>query len=309
VVGPGLGTRVIFNWLLIGYGLPALAFGYAARLMRRAGGEDTPVRIAQSLAILLTGFLVFFEIRHALNGGDIYAERSDLIEQGLLTVSSFGFAAVLTRLDRRSRSVVFRAASYGFGLLSFAATAIGLGGVENPLFTGDPVIGGRLFNALLLGYAMPALAAFALARLAQGVRPDWYVICARIATIALVFAYISLEVRRIFQGPGLAAWHHTGEGEWYTYSAVWLVFGLVLLGWGLWRGSREARLASGVFIILTVLKVFLFDLAGLEGLLRALSFIGLGLALIGIGLVYQKLVFGRRRPPEAAPVIPGGTPT
>jgi uncharacterized membrane protein len=31
-----------------------------------------------------------------------------------------------------------------------------------------------------------------------------------------------------------------------------------------------------------------------EGILRATSFIGLGLALIGIGLAYQKLVFLKR---------------
>ncbi len=36
---------------------------------------------------------------------------------------------------------------------------------------------------------------------------------------------------------------------------------------------------------------------GLEGVLRALSFIGLGVALIAIGLVYQKLVFARPAPP------------
>ena len=42
-----------------------------------------------------------------------------------------------------------------------------------------------------------------------------------------------------------------------------------------------------------VLKVFLYDLAQLEGILRALSFIGLGGVLISIGLVYQKLIFRR----------------
>ena len=40
--------------------------------------------------------------------------------------------------------------------------------------------------------------------------------------------------------------------------------------------------------------MFLLDLAGLQGVLRALSFLGLGVALIGIGLVYQKLIFARR---------------
>ena len=49
-------------------------------------------------------------------------------------------------------------------------------------------------------------------------------------------------------------------------------------------------------------EVFLFDMSGLEGAWRALSFIGLGLALVGIGLVYQKFVFVRG--PAAAPPPP-----
>ncbi|HWX14781.1 MAG TPA: DUF2339 domain-containing protein [Methylocella sp.] len=53
------------------------------------------------------------------------------------------------------------------------------------------------------------------------------------------------------------------------------------------------RLASRLFVVAAVLKVFLYDLAQLEGILRALSFIGLGAVLIGIGLAYQKLVFHR----------------
>jgi uncharacterized membrane protein len=42
--------------------------------------------------------------------------------------------------------------------------------------------------------------------------------------------------------------------------------------------------------------VFVVDLSSLEGLMRALSFIGLGLTLIGIALVYQRLLARR---PEA----------
>ena len=44
-------------------------------------------------------------------------------------------------------------------------------------------------------------------------------------------------------------------------------------------------------------------MAGLTGPYRALSFIGLGLVLVGIGLVYQKLVF-RRAPPAAGTAGP-----
>ena len=39
-----------------------------------------------------------------------------------------------------------------------------------------------------------------------------------------------------------------------------------------------------------VAKVFIFDMSELEGVLRALSFIGLGAVLIGIGLFYQRLL-------------------
>jgi uncharacterized membrane protein len=83
---------------------------------------------------------------------------------------------------------------------------------------------------------------------------------------------------------------------------AWLALGLVFLAYGLWRGSKEARLASAALVVLSVVKVFLFDLSGLEGLWRALSFISLGLVLIGIGLVYQRVLFAR---PASEPA-PGG---
>jgi uncharacterized membrane protein len=78
--------------------------------------------------------------------------------------------------------------------------------------------------------------------------------------------------------------------ETYSYSALWLVIGVGVLVVGtLWR-SQALRIASGVLIALTVAKVFLFDMSELEGVLRALSFIGLGAVLIGIGLFYQRLL-------------------
>jgi uncharacterized membrane protein len=40
-------------------------------------------------------------------------------------------------------------------------------------------------------------------------------------------------------------------------------------------------------------------MAGLTGIFRALSFIGLGLVLVGIGYLYQRLLFPPR-PPSAA---------
>jgi uncharacterized membrane protein len=47
----------------------------------------------------------------------------------------------------------------------------------------------------------------------------------------------------------------------------------------------------------TVLKVFLIDMRGLTGIYQGLSFIGLGAVLLGIGWLYQRLLFPRRPPP------------
>ena len=55
--------------------------------------------------------------------------------------------------------------------------------------------------------------------------------------------------------------------------------------------SQPARLASAAVIALTIVKVFLIDMAALTGIFRALSFIGLGAVLVGIGWLYQRLLF------------------
>ncbi len=51
-------------------------------------------------------------------------------------------------------------------------------------------------------------------------------------------------------------------------------------------------------MVLTVLKVFLIDMSDLTGIYRALSFLGLGVVLIGIGWFYQLLLFPRAHEPE-----------
>jgi len=105
--------------------------------------------------------------------------------------------------------------------------------------------------------------------------------------------HLSLEVARAYQGPVLS-FGPVSPAEQYTYSAVWLAFGVVLLLIGIALGSKPARLASAAVLLLTVAKVFFVDMDALTGVWRALSFIGLGLVLVGIGYLYQRLLFPRR---------------
>ena len=59
---------------------------------------------------------------------------------------------------------------------------------------------------------------------------------------------------------------------------------------GISTASKALRLAALALVAMTGAKVFLFDMAGLVGLWRVLSFLGLGLTLIGLGAAYRRFV-------------------
>src|SRR5204862_5231538 len=104
---------------------------------------------------------------------------------------------------------------------------------------------------------------------------------------------------RLYHGPALTS-GETGDAEQYTYSVAWLLFGVVLLGAGVVFNSQRARLASAVVIALTIAKAFLIDMSTLTGVYRALSFMCLGLVLVAIGWLYQRILFSHR----AVPPVP-----
>ncbi|HEU6440930.1 MAG TPA: DUF2339 domain-containing protein [Microvirga sp.] len=289
---------VIFNWLLWGYGVPAVAFWLGSRLLERTG-RDRIVQLTESLAIVFAAFLVFFEIRHALHAGNPLASDFSLVEAGLVATEGLAFAILLTRLDLRRPDPVYRWGSLIFKVASFGLSTVGLLVIENPLLTNDEIAGGILFNSLILAYLLPSLLAGGLAYVERNARPASYAIASAILSLLLHWAYVALEIRRIFQRPRLGFfWRGFTQGEQWSYSVALLVIGIALLAYGIVRDNRFARIASAVYLVIAVLKVFIIDLSNLEGVMRALSFIGLGLVLIGIGFVYQRFLV--RQPGNAA---------
>jgi uncharacterized membrane protein len=297
IVGGDLGTAPIFNWLLWGYGVPALAFWGGGHLMRRRA-DDVPGRIVDSAAILFTVLAVFLQIRHYMTGGDIYRSTSPLAELALHVCAGLAIAIGLEHVRGRTRSVVHDVGALVVAAATFIAIVFGLLVAENPLLTGAPV-GGPVVNLILLGYGLPAILAIALALHTRGRRSNIYRAGAATAAVLLLLLYLSLQVSRFYQGPILTA-DAQSDIEKYTYSVVWLAYGVVLLLFGIWMRSQPARLASAAITALTVAKVFLIDMADLTGVYRALSFIGLGLVLVGIGYLYQRLLFPRQPPPATA---------
>ena len=120
----------------------------------------------------------------------------------------------------------------------------------------------------------------------------------------MALAYVTFEIRRVYHGPIMSDGPTTGA-EQYTYSIAWLAFGVALLGIGIVFNSQRARLASAAVIGLTILKAFLIDMSTLTGVYRALSFMCLGLVLVAIGWLYQRILFRRQTPPAVPAVQPG----
>jgi uncharacterized membrane protein len=297
IVGDDVGRTPIFNWLLWGYGVPALAFWMAGTILRKRG-DDLASRSADSAAIVFTALTANLEIRHLMNDGDIYRISSGLAEVGLQVSTWLAMTIGLEHVRARTGSIVHDWGACVFGILAFIGVLISLGLNINPVFTAEPV-GGMFFNTILLGYGIPAVLLGILARTIRYTRPALAYRIAAVSAIALFIVYLTLEVRAIFVGPVIAA-KPISDAEHYTLSAVWLAFGVVLLLAGIALKSQPARFASAAVVILTVAKVFLHDLAGVQGVYRALSFICLGLVLMGIGWLYQRLLFP---PPRAEELV------
>jgi uncharacterized membrane protein len=298
IAGEAIGATPIFNWLLWGYGIPALSFWAGSYFLRRHR-DDAPLRAVESAAILFTVLLAFLEIRHAVNGGDVYRSNSGLTEIALQVCVALAMAIGLERLRVRTGSVIHNVAAVLLTAFAGLASVFGLLLLETPLIW--PIdVGGRFLNVLLLGYAVPAILALLLSYAVAGRRHRYYGDTIAAGALILALAYVSFEIRRLYHGPVMSSGGTSGA-EQYSYSIAWLMFGVVLLGIGIVVNSERARLASAAVIALTILKAFLVDMSTLTGVYRALSFICLGLVLVGIGWLYQRILFRRRTAPPAVP--------
>jgi uncharacterized membrane protein len=302
VLGEALTTFPSWSDIVQRYAVPALAVGLAGRLMRRQAA-DTPAAILDGASIVLGVTAAALAVRLSIVGPDEALTRPvGLVEGGLYVTLAFAAALAFARGAIRTTSVIHRLAAPLAALGAILAAVLGPILFLNPAAGGEDVVGGLVVNSLLLGYLAPALLA-ALASLwwkrllehpgpeASFTRPFARPLAnaCGMVSLLLAFLYVTLETRVLVSGPDMS-FRDIPAAESYAYSAVWLAFGILLLAGGLLTASRGLRLASALVIMLTVAKVFLLDMSDLEGVWRALSFIGLGIVLIGIGLVYQRLL-------------------
>jgi uncharacterized membrane protein len=107
-------------------------------------------------------------------------------------------------------------------------------------------------------------------------------------------------------------WQHVKIARGFTYSALWMAYGAMLMVVGFWRRSAFVRWQALVLIAFTIGKVFLYDVSELDRGYRIVSFIVLGALLLAISFVYQRdwlRLSGRNNSAESSGESPAGSPT
>jgi uncharacterized membrane protein len=122
----------------------------------------------------------------------------------------------------------------------------------------------------------------------------------------LVFAWLNLSLIDAFtpQGERLALTGQRTAAQNLSLSLGWAVYALGLLLFGVARRSAVLRWLSLAFLVLTIGKVFLYDLGELTDLYRVASLVGLAVSLILVSLLYQRFVFRRPARDETSPEPP-----
>jgi uncharacterized membrane protein len=292
--------RFGLTWILYGYGIPAVCF-YLAKRVFASRASGLLLAILEAGAIAFSVMLVSLEIRHLIaEDGRITGYYSSLLEYSLQTLTWLSAAYALYRRDGPEASPVITwgwRVLAGFALFHIVAMEIV---IYNP-WSAYAEVGARpILNTLLLAFAAPALILIGFFRIARARGHGLIARIAGISALALIFLWLTLEVRHAFHGSQLGI-GETTNAELYVYSAAWLIYGAALLALGLWRRTAALRHASLAIILLTIAKVFLYDMSLLTGLYRVLSFLGLGLALVAIGFLYQRFVFpiAKAKPEES----------
>jgi uncharacterized membrane protein len=107
----------------------------------------------------------------------------------------------------------------------------------------------------------------------------------------LSLVLLSAEVHDFFRyrSPAL---HLDWTARHYAYqlslSILWALYASLLIGFGIARRIRGARILGMLLLAITILKVFFIDLSSLQTLYRMVSFIVLGLLLLAVSYSYNR---------------------
>ncbi|NMW32122.1 DUF2339 domain-containing protein [Altererythrobacter sp. RZ02] len=258
--------------------------------------------IIGSGAVAAVGVHLMYKQLFALENGAAFISLG-LAERTVWQASLVGGAALIGQyLSDRSWAKPVSIAMCGTCLLHFLYFTWGL---HNPLWAPQEVGALPIANMLLPAYGLALAAAWLLRRTVpmNGFTRLWMFD----AVLMLLIAFLALsELRHAFTG-SLMSVDPMGQTEDLLRSLLGIILAIGFLLWGARSQTRSWRIGSLVLLLIAVLKVFVFDTAGLEGLARIASFMALGFSLIGIGWFYTRQLAGPKAadPPDNSSVPAG----
>ena len=179
----------------------------------------------------------------------------------------------------------------GLGLLStvFARLALHTLSLDYEVRAATPI-----FNCFLYTYGITTVCLFVGARLLAPPRhevsgTDVRPILNGLGTV-LAFLLMNVEIADYFTALGAVVQFEFGGGlaREMTYSIFWALFALTLTVIGIVRKAAAARYAALGLLSVTLLKLFLYDLASLNQLYRIGAFVGVAVIAILASFAYQR---------------------
>lgn len=270
------------HWSLWTYGGATLCCALAAWLSK---SEIYLRKWLEAATLHLFVLFLFAETRYWLYGGDIFIHDYTLTEAAINTGlwSMLGLvyyyrSQVSSHLE--SLYVLCAKIMLVLALLNYGIVLT----VLNPLWSHEAVSATPIWNILLLAYGLPVVAAW----LAYRYYDERFRMVAMSVTSAGFLIFVTLQIRHLWNG-AIDLDLPFKDAELYTYSIVWLTISILTI---LVSTSRDQKLfyrAGMALLIVVIGKIFIIDMSDLEGLLRVASFMGLGLSLLGLAYLHQKI--------------------
>jgi len=325
----GLSTHGIA--LALGWGATAVAFGWLARRTTQNQADEVllDLGVGAHIGLVLLRVLVTAPPTHLANGNpqllqlltiatlaasclacgrlsgpDQRSWRAALDILGLATIAYLAATALdgpslvaawtvegvaLAQLHRRTHDQVAQLGALAF-LTGAALHTLAIEAPASALLTGVPALAGA---AVALGVIAAALLRTGYLHPSDSTPRRW--LFASSATTLLYLASVTIVTN--FQPTAATALASVldlsirQQGQ-VVLSALWSLTGLAALILGLRSNTNSLRTAGLALLLLTVAKVFLYDLSTLTSIYRVISVIVLGLLLLAGAFAYQRL-----RPP------------
>jgi uncharacterized membrane protein len=100
--------------------------------------------------------------------------------------------------------------------------------------------------------------------------------------------YFGRQIAHDYRQLGYTATRQLEIARDFSFSAIWILYGAAMMVVGFWKRTAFIRWQALVLVAFTIGKVFLYDSRELQQVYRILSFIALGVMLMGISYAYHR---------------------